>query len=121
METRMKTIDHYVAGRSWKGDSSRTADVMNPALGKPIGQVRLASAADVAQAVEVARKAQPEWGATPPAKRAQVMFAFRELLNRHTNDLAEMLSAEHGKTLADAKGEIARGIEVVEFVCGIPH
>jgi malonate-semialdehyde dehydrogenase (acetylating)/methylmalonate-semialdehyde dehydrogenase len=117
----MNVLNHFVAGRSWQGDSTRTADIVNPALGKPSAKVRLASAADVAHVVEVARKAQPAWGATPPAKRASVMFAFRDLLNRHTDELAAMLSAEHGKTLPDAKGEIARGVEVVEFVCGIPH
>jgi malonate-semialdehyde dehydrogenase (acetylating)/methylmalonate-semialdehyde dehydrogenase len=117
----MNVLNHSVAGRSWQGDSTRTADIVNPALGKPSAKVRLASAADVAHVVEVARKAQPAWGATPPAKRASVMFAFRDLLNRHTDELAAMLSAEHGKTLPDAKGEIARGVEVVEFVCGIPH
>ncbi|MGE0796746.1 MAG: aldehyde dehydrogenase family protein [Lautropia sp.] len=94
---------------------------MNPALGRRIARVRLASTADVAEVVQVARRAQPAWGATPPAKRAAVMFAFRELLIRHTDALAEMLSIEHGKTLADARGEVTRGIEVVEFVCGIPH
>ena len=117
----MRAIEHFVAGSSWQGQSTRTTDVYNPALGRPIAKVRLASAADVAHVVELARRAQVGWGATPPAKRAAVMFAFRELLNRHLDELAAMLSAEHGKTIPDAKGELARGIEVVEFVCGIPH
>ncbi len=117
----MKTIEHFVAGKSWSGASKRTADVINPSLGKAIGKVKLASASDVEHVVDVARKAQPAWGRTPPAKRAAVMFAFRELLNKHINEVAELLSMEHGKTIADSKGEIARGIEVVEFVCGVPH
>ena len=117
----MKVIEHLVAGRSWRGRSERTADVVNPALGKAIGQVRLATKEDVAHVVDAARKAQPPWGATPPAKRAAVMFAFRDLLNKHIDELAQMLSEEHGKTIPDAKGEVTRGIEVVEFACGIPH
>lgn len=117
----MSTVQHFVGGKSWTGSSTRTADIFNPATGGAIGKVTLASAGDIDHVVAVARKAQLAWGAEPPAKRAAVMFAFRELLNRHIDELAVLLSREHGKTLSDAKGEIARGIEVVEFVCGIPH
>ncbi|RCW63191.1 CoA-acylating methylmalonate-semialdehyde dehydrogenase [Pseudorhodoferax soli] len=117
----MKLIEHLVAGKAWRGKSERTADIINPALGKSIGKVRLATKEDVDAVLEVARKAQPKWAATPPAKRAAVMFAFRDLLNKHMDELAQTLSEEHGKTIPDAKGEIARGIEVIEFACGIPH
>lgn len=117
----MKVVEHFVAGQTWQGESSRTAKITNPAQGKVIGEVRLANKEDVDRVVEVARQAQQSWGATPPAKRASVMFAFRDLLNRHIDELALLLATEHGKTVPDAKGEIARGIEVVEFVCGVPH
>ena len=117
----MNMINHLVAGKSWQGESSRTSNVFNPATGKPIAELRLASTKDVDEVVKVAAAAQPAWGATPPAKRAQIMFKFRELMIKHTDELAEMLSKEHGKTIPDAKGELARGIEVIEFSCGIPH
>lgn len=117
----MTTVNHLVAGKSWQGDSQRTADIYNPATGKVIGAVRLASTTDVDHVVQTALRAQPAWGATPPAKRAGIMFAFRDRLNANIDEIAELLSREHGKTIADAKGEIARGIEVIEFVCGIPQ
>jgi malonate-semialdehyde dehydrogenase (acetylating) / methylmalonate-semialdehyde dehydrogenase len=117
----MNTVQHFVSGAIWAGSSDRQGDVFNPATGKVTAQVSLANAADVDHVVSVARAAQQAWGATPPAKRATVMFRFRDLLNQHTEQLAQMLSAEHGKTIPDAKGELARGIEVVEFACGIPH
>ncbi len=117
----MNNVQHFVSGALWAGSSVRTGDVFNPATGAVAAKVRMASAADVDHAVAAALRAQPAWGATPPARRAAVMFEFRNLLYSHTDELAEMLSAEHGKTLADAKGELARGIEVVEFACGIPQ
>ena len=91
----METIQHLVAGAAWTGQSERFGDVYNPAMGKVHARVALASSADVDHVVAVARGAQPAWGATPPAKRAQVMFAFRDLLNRHDDELAEMISKEH--------------------------
>src|SRR6202789_408784 len=117
----MKTVGHFVGGKRMDGAGNRASGVYNPATGDQSATVKLASKTDVDAAVQVAREAQPSWGAPPPAKRAQVMFRFRDLLNRHIDELAESLSKEHGKTLPDAKGEIARGIEVVEFVCGIPQ
>ena len=117
----MTTIGHFISGARAEGRSGRTAAIYNPSTGAETGQVALASAAEVDEVVALALKAQPAWGATPPAKRAQVMFHFRQLLNSHIDELALLLSAEHGKTIPDAKGEIARGIEVVEFVCGIPQ
>jgi len=117
----MPLDSHFVSNKPWKGTSDRTGDVRNPATGAVTGQVALASKADVDAVVEIAANALPAWAATPPAKRAMVMFEFRDLLKKNTDELAELLSAEHGKTLPDAKGEIARGIEVVEFACGIPQ
>ncbi|HEB96890.1 MAG TPA: CoA-acylating methylmalonate-semialdehyde dehydrogenase [Sedimenticola thiotaurini] len=117
----MRTLTHYIDGAAWEGSGRRRGDIHNPATGEKTGEVLLADAADVGRAVAAARSALPGWSGTPPAKRAQVMFRFRDLLNRHMDELAELLSSEHGKTLADARGEISRGVEVVEFACGIPH
>ncbi len=114
-------IHHFIDGEIVEGASGRTADVFNPATGEVSGQVALASADEVRRAIASAAAALPGWAATPPAKRAQVMFNFRDLLRQNHDRLAEAVSAEHGKTFEDAKGEVARGLEVVEFVCGIPH
>ena len=117
----MPTVSHFVLNKPWSGAATRTGDIHNPATGAATGQVTLASKADVDEVVDVAAAALPAWAATPPAKRAMIMFEFRDLLRKHTNELAELLSAEHGKTIPDANGEIARGIEVVEFACGMPQ
>ena len=116
----MRNTQHFVDGASWSGSSNRTGDIYNPATGEVTGQLSLASKADVDHAISSAKNALPGWVATPVAKRIQVMFEFRALLRKHNDELAEILSSEHGKTLADAKGELARGLEVVEFACGIP-
>ena len=116
-----KTLHHYIDGKAVEGTSGRLGDVFNPATGDVACQVPLASADEVRQAIASSAAALPAWAATPPARRAQVMFKFRDLLIQHTDELAELLSSEHGKTLPDAKGELGRGIEVVEFACGIPH
>ncbi len=117
----MSKLQHFVNGAAWTGAGARTGDIYNPATGEVTGSVAFASAADVDAVVAIAAAAAADWAATPPAKRAQIMFRFRDLLIRHTDELAEILSSEHGKTLPDAKGEMARGIEVIEFACGIPH
>ncbi|MFM1816313.1 MAG: hypothetical protein RLZ98_3008 [Pseudomonadota bacterium] len=117
----MREITHYISGSNTPGTSGRTADVFNPATGEVAARCPLASEAEVASAIAAASEALPAWAATPPAKRAEVMFAARHLIQVHTDELAELISREHGKTLPDAKGEIARGLEVVEFACGIPH
>ena len=117
----MKPIGHFMANQHWLGSADRTSDIYNPALGEVSGKVLLASAADVDVVVQAAADAFPAWSATPASKRAAIMFDFRDLLRKHTDELAQLLSAEHGKTLEDAKGEIGRGIEVVEFACGIPQ
>lgn len=112
-------LDHWVDGASWAGTSTRTGDVYNPALGRVQRTVRLASSDDVDVAVASAADAFAQWRDVSVAKRQQVMFAFRELLNARKDELAHILTAEHGKVLADAHGEIARGMEVVEFACGL--
>ena len=116
-----ETLYHFVNGQKVEGTSGRTGDVYNPAIGQVVKQVPLASSAEVSAAIEVAANALPAWSATPPASRAQVMFAFREIVKNNIEELAAGLSAEHGKTLEDAKGSIGRGLEVVEFACGIPQ
>jgi malonate-semialdehyde dehydrogenase (acetylating)/methylmalonate-semialdehyde dehydrogenase len=114
-------LDHWVGGRAWAGASERTGDVFNPALGTVHKRVRLASTADVAAAVDVASEAAAAWRDASVAKRQGVMFAFRELLNARKDELAAILTTEHGKVISDALGEIARGMEVVEFACGLGH
>jgi len=119
----MKTsfIEHYIAGEAAAGGSDRTQEVFNPATGAVSGHVRLANAGDVGQAVAAAQAAFPAWSDTPPLRRARVMFKFLELLNQHRDTLAHMITAEHGKVLTDAQGEVTRGIDIVEFACGIPQ
>ena len=117
----MSEISHYIDGKIVKGTSGRSADVFNPATGEAHRSVALASKEEVRAAVESSNAAFPAWSHMPPARRAQFMFKFRDLLIANTDELAELLSSEHGKTLPDAKGEIGRGLEVVEFACGIPH
>jgi malonate-semialdehyde dehydrogenase (acetylating)/methylmalonate-semialdehyde dehydrogenase len=119
--TETAILDHYVGGSAWAGASTRTGDVYNPALGTVQKHVRLATASDVSDAVAVAVDAASAWRNASIAKRQQVMFAFRELLNARKDDLAAILTAEHGKVISDALGEIARGMEVVEFACGVGH
>jgi malonate-semialdehyde dehydrogenase (acetylating)/methylmalonate-semialdehyde dehydrogenase len=114
-------IPHFIDGRRSNLSSTRTADVMNPSTGQVQAQVLMASAADVDTAVQSALRAQQEWGAWNAQRRARVMVKFVELVNANIDELAELLSMEHGKTVADAKGDIQRGIEVIEFAIGIPH
>ena len=117
----MREIGHFIGGRAVAGENGRFADVFNPALGEVSGRVALAGAAEIDRAVEAAAAAWPAWAATPPLRRARVMFRFRELLERDRKELAQIITAEHGKVLSDAEGEVQRGLEVVEFACGIPH
>jgi malonate-semialdehyde dehydrogenase (acetylating)/methylmalonate-semialdehyde dehydrogenase len=114
-------IGHYIGGKRVSGTSGRSGDVFNPATGARSGVVAFAGAAEVDAAVAAAAAAFPAWADLPPSRRATVMFRFRELLLRDADRLARMITAEHGKTFVDSQGEIARGLEVVEFVCGIPH
>jgi malonate-semialdehyde dehydrogenase (acetylating) / methylmalonate-semialdehyde dehydrogenase len=108
-------------GESLEGDSARTTPVFDPASGEVTGTVVLASARDVDRAVDRARAASVGWGQTSLTARTRVLFGFRELADRHRDDLARLVTAEHGKVVEDAAGEVARGIEVIEFACGIPH
>jgi malonate-semialdehyde dehydrogenase (acetylating)/methylmalonate-semialdehyde dehydrogenase len=115
------TIQHFIDGRRSNLTSTRTADVFNPSTGTVQAQVLLASAADVDTTVASAVEAQKEWAAYNPQRRARVMMKFIELVNANSDELAELLSIEHGKTVADSLGDIQRGIEVIEFAIGIPH
>ena len=115
------SIEHWIGGRLVPGQSGRRSDVFNPATGQVSGQVALANTAEVARAVASAQAAFPAWADTPPIRRARVMFKFLELVAAEYDDLARLLSSEHGKTFVDAKGDIQRGLEVVEFACGIPN
>ena len=117
----MEILDHWLNGAAFTGESTRTAPVFNPATGAVQREVRLATTADVDAAVQSAKAAFPEWSGASWAKRQGVMFTFRELLNARKGELAAILTSEHGKVTSDALGEIARGIEVVEFATGIPH
>ncbi len=114
-------IEHFVGGKVFAGKSARTQSVYDPALGLVTKEVRLASEADVGVAVETAKAAFAGWSATSLAKRVQIVFRFRELLEAKKGELAEIITSEHGKVLSDALGEITRGQEVVEFACGLPH
>jgi len=115
------SIAHYMSGQQTAGTSTRAQDVFNPATGAVTGRVSLANLNDVHQAVASAQAAFPAWADTPPLRRARVMFKFLELLNQHRDTLAHMITAEHGKVFTDAQGEVTRGIDIVEFACGIPQ
>ena len=117
----MRTIGHFIGGQRVEGTSGRYADVYDPTLGKVQAKVALASAAEVHAAVENARIAQPLWAAQNPQKRARILMKFLELAQKQLGELAELLSSEHGKTIPDARGDIRRGLEVVEFATGVPH
>jgi malonate-semialdehyde dehydrogenase (acetylating) / methylmalonate-semialdehyde dehydrogenase len=115
------TIPHWIDGRPHTGAAARVGDVTNPATGEVTGQVVLADATDVDAAVASAKAASSAWARTSVSARTQVVFAFRELLNQRKEELAAIITAEHGKVHSDAVGEVSRGQEVVEFACGIPH
>ncbi|MDP1653992.1 MAG: CoA-acylating methylmalonate-semialdehyde dehydrogenase [Rhodocyclaceae bacterium] len=117
----VKQLDHFINGHSVNGSDGRWGKVFNPATGHLTARVPLASADETASAISAATAALPEWSNTSPLRRARILFKFRELLERHIDDLAAIITAEHGKVRADAKGEVIRGMEVVEFACGIPH
>ncbi len=118
---RSELLNHWIDGGPWTGDPARVGDVHNPATGEVARQVAFASGAVVDAAVEAAAKAGRGWGATSLTRRTQVLFEFREILNARKADLAAIITSEHGKVRSDALGEVSRGLEVVEFACGIPH
>jgi malonate-semialdehyde dehydrogenase (acetylating)/methylmalonate-semialdehyde dehydrogenase len=116
----MRTIEHWIGGRTVAGTSGRTGPVYNPALGEQSAEVPLADRSEVDAAVAAAKAALPEWRATGLSRRAEVMFRLRDLIDANRKEIASLVSAEHGKVLSDALGEVARGLENVEFACGIP-
>jgi malonate-semialdehyde dehydrogenase (acetylating) / methylmalonate-semialdehyde dehydrogenase len=117
----MRNIGHFIGGRHVPGTSGRFSDIFQPMTGDVIARVALANSAELRGAVENAAAAQPAWAATNPQRRSRVLMNFLSLVAREMDALAELLAREHGKTIADAKGDIQRGVEVVEFACGIPH
>ena len=120
----MRIIDHHIVGHEGSAGSAsggRMSDVYDPNSGVVQAQVPLGTKADLDRAVAAALKAQPGWAATNPQRRARVMFEFKRLVEAHIEELAQLLSAEHGKVVADAKGDVQRGLDVIEFACGIPH
>ncbi|MEE2744468.1 MAG: CoA-acylating methylmalonate-semialdehyde dehydrogenase, partial [Bdellovibrionota bacterium] len=116
----MKTVGNFIDNEQIR-PTDKTIPLFNPALGKQIGQVALSTQEDTQKAIESSTKALVEWASTPPLKRARILFRFKELLEKNKDRLAEIITEEHGKVFSDAQGEITRGIEVVEFACGIPH
>ena len=117
----MRQIQHFVDGQALAGTSGRFGEVFNPNTGEVQAQVALASAGELDAAVQIAARAQIGWAATNPQRRARVMFEFKRLVEARMDELAGLLSSEHGKVIADSKGDIQRGLEVIEFACGIPH
>jgi malonate-semialdehyde dehydrogenase (acetylating) / methylmalonate-semialdehyde dehydrogenase len=117
----MRLIGHFIGGQEVAGTSGRAGDVYDPNTGEVQAKVAFADPAEVERAIAVAQAAQPGWAATNPQRRARVLFKFLELVHREFDELAKLLSCEHGKTLADSRGDIQRGLEVAEFACGIPH
>jgi malonate-semialdehyde dehydrogenase (acetylating) / methylmalonate-semialdehyde dehydrogenase len=117
----MREIGHFIGGKTVQDTSGRQGDVFDPNTGEVQARVALAKRSEVEQAIANAEAAQPGWAATNPQRRARVMFKFLELVQKEYDSLAKLLSSEHGKTVPDARGDIQRGLEVVEFACGIPH
>ena len=117
----MKIIEHFVNGKSFSGSSKKTSEVFNPATGEVSAKVNLASKKDVDDVVTIATKAFATWSQVPPLQRARILFKFKELIEKNSDELTKIIVSEHGKVYDDAKGSLTRGLEVVEFACGIPH
>jgi len=117
----MRDINHFIDGQSFTGSSGRFSDVFNPNTGEVQARVQLATDSEMDRAIQSAQTAFESWSEVNPQRRARVMFEFKRLVEANMNELAEMLSAEHGKVIADSKGDVQRGLEVIEFACGIPH
>ena len=116
-----RIIGHYINGKYIAGVGNRLSEVFNPATGEVSARLNNVTAAETIAAIDAAQAAFPAWSAMPALRRARIMFKFKALLDEHANDLAKAISLEHGKTISDARGEVTRGIEVVEFACGMPH
>src|ERR1700735_885877 len=119
-DTQNKHVTHWIGGKPWTGEADRRGDIYNPATGHVSGTVDFASSQDVDQAVKTAKEAHKTWGLVSLSNGATVLCAFRELVKNHATELAKLITDEHGKVASDAAGEVARGLEVVEFACGIP-
>ena len=117
----MNTIEHYIDGKKFSGESKKTGKIFNPATGEQISEVKLATAIDVNKAIESAQKAFGTWSKKTPLQRARVMFKFKELIEKNSDELTKLIVSGHGKVYEDAKGSLNRGLEVVEFACGIPQ
>ena len=117
----MNLIEHFIDGKITKGSSKKTSKVFNPGTGEQSAEVNLASKADVDLAVQKAKRAFIDWSRKPPAQRARVVFKFKELIEKNSDEIVKLIVSEHGKVYADAMGSLTRGLEVVEFACGIPH
>src|SRR5277367_4602291 len=120
-DQKLREIHHWINGQTFTGSSGRFGDVYNPASGERQARVTLATPAEVDTAVDAAAAAFPEWSAQPPLRRARVLFRFREIFERRLDEVAALLTSEHGKVFSDARGEATRGLEVVEFATGIPQ
>ena len=117
----MNSIEHFINGKITKGSSKKTSKVFNPATGEQTAEVNLASKNEVDSAVEKAKQAFTDWSKKPPAQRARIIFKFKELIEKNSDEIIKLIVSEHGKVYEDAKGSLTRGLEVVEFACGIPH
>ena len=117
----MKIIEHFIGGKKYSGSSKRLSAVYNPATGEETAKVKLGSSDDLNQSVQVAQNALANWSNTPPLQRARVLFKFKELIEKNEDELTKIIVSEHGKVYDDAKGSLNRGLEVVEYACGIPQ
>ena len=117
----MNLIEHFIDGKITKGSSKKVSKVFNPATGEQSAEVNLASKVDVDLSVQKAKQAFTDWSRKPPAQRARIIFKFKELIEKNSDELTKLIVSEHGKVYEDAKGSLTRGLEVVEFACGIPH
>ena len=117
----VRKLTHWINGQHVEGKSTNFNNVYNPATGAVVSQVPLASESEIAVAVAAAREAFPSWAATPALTRARVMFKYKTLIEENADELAEIITSEHGKVLSDAHGSLTRGLEIVEFACGIPQ
>ena len=117
----MNLIEHFIDGKIFPGSSKRRGKVFNPATGEQTAEIKLGTTEDVNKAVQSAKKAYVSWSNTPPLQRARVMFKFKEIIEKNSDELTKIIVSEHGKVYEDAKGSLVRGLEIVEYACGIPQ